>query len=78
MLLNHRGTLGAHNLTVGDGCELHLGLTGTIRSTGFMGNPGIYRFDHLNVAAYGEVTHLPDADWTKQNLTIIVSFTQRP
>ena len=76
-LCNHRGILGAHNLTVGDNCKLYLGLTGTIRTTEFTGDPGVYRFNRLTVAADGEVTHLPGADVTEQNLTIIVSWNQR-
>ena len=61
---------------MGDGCKMYLGPTGTIRSTEFTGDPGIYKFDRLTVAADGEVSHLPGADPTEQNLTVIVSWYQ--
>ena len=67
-----RGTLGAHDLKVGDGCRLLLAPTGTTRGTHSFGQPGIYEFDTLTVKADGEVTHLPNAPHEEQILTLMV------
>ena len=64
--------MGVHNLTVGDGCQLFLGPTGTIRQTNFVGEASIYTFEGLTVAAGGEVTHIPGASTEERNLTIVV------
>jgi len=67
-----RGTLGIHNMTVGDGCQLFLGPTGTTRQTNYVSEAGIYTFEGLTVAAGGEVTHIPGAPTDERNLTIVV------
>jgi hypothetical protein len=51
-----RGTIGVHDMTVGDGCSLYLGSTGSTTRTGVSPESGTFDFDEISVAAGGEIT----------------------
>ena len=55
-----RGTLGVHEMIVGDGCHLKLGATGSTRQLNATGTVGGYVFPVLTVKAGGEVTVTED------------------
>lgn len=59
LMLCFRGTLAVHDLTIGNGCHLYLGPSGTSRGTETHGDVGIYGFDSLTVNGGGEVTMTP-------------------
>lgn len=62
-----------HDLTIGDGCRLYLGVEGTSRGTHKYGSPGIYGFDTLTVGAGGEVTMASNVAENQHNMRLIVS-----
>lgn len=55
-----RGTIGVHDMTVGENCVLYLGSAGTTIRTGLAPNPGLFDFETFIVAAGGEVTSTAD------------------
>ena len=50
-----RGTIAVHDLTIGNGCVLHLSNVGQSRGTHYFGDVGNYAFDSLTVNGGGEV-----------------------
>jgi len=59
-------------MTVGDGCSLYLGSTGTSMRTGVEPSPGTFDMNHLTVANGGEITYASDV--TDKSITVNVGF----
>ena len=64
--------MGVADTTVGQGCRVLLGLTGTTVVRGSVGQAGVYTWDNLTVAAGGEVTVIPELQDLQRNLTLRV------
>ena len=67
-----RGTIGVHDMTVGESCSLYLGSAGTTVRTGLIANPGLFYFESLTVAAGGEITSTADLTGTSDEVHLKV------
>ena len=73
LLVLFRGTIGVHNLTVGDQCRLLLGNTGNTKLTGYESETGTFDFEKLVVADGGEVTATGDLTGQSNKIQLGVS-----
>ncbi|WAR25690.1 hypothetical protein MAR_011394 [Mya arenaria] len=64
------GTLGAIDMTVGEGCSLYLGSSGTSTRTDVPPNPGTFDMDSLTVSAGGEITATHDLTGRENRINI--------
>lgn len=69
-----RGTLGVVDMTIGNGCDLHLGSTGNTQGISTVSPTGIFNFDTLTVKAGGEVTVTHDLIDDTSRMAITVSI----
>lgn len=73
LCLVSRGTIGVHDMTVGESCSLYLGNAGTTARTGLVANPGLFYFESLTVAAGGEITSTPELTGASDEIHLKVS-----
>lgn len=59
-------------MTVGDGCTLYLGGTGSTTRTGVSPLSGTFDFEDITVAAGGEITSTGDLTGTTDSINIKV------
>lgn len=67
-----RGTIGVHDITVGDKCHLYLGREGTTKRTGLTATAGKFDFEKITVAAGGEITSTHDLTGVNDEINIKV------
>ncbi|XP_076091252.1 uncharacterized protein LOC143063127 [Mytilus galloprovincialis] len=67
------GTLGVVDMTIGNGCDLHLGSTGNTQGISTVSPTGIFDFNTLTVKAGGEVTVTHDLTDGTSSMAIIAN-----
>jgi hypothetical protein len=60
LFIYFRGTIGVHDVIVGEKCSLYLGKEGNTKRTGVFPDKGLFDFEKITVAAGGEITSTAD------------------